>query len=85
MTTEATGDLSYVATVRSNKLLAKLELEDLDLILREGRLCWFGHVEHFSCAVRTCDIQVEGKWGPERLKLTWKKLTEHDCVEACDS
>ena len=34
-----------VATVRSNELLAKLELEDLDLILRERRLCWFGHVE----------------------------------------
>ena len=33
-----------VATVRSSKLLAKLELEDLDFILRERRLCWFGHV-----------------------------------------
>ena len=34
-----------VATVRSNKLLAKLELEDLCLILREKRLRWFWHVE----------------------------------------
>ena len=33
-----------VAMVRSSELLAKLELEDLNLILREGRLCWFGHV-----------------------------------------
>ena len=33
-----------VATVRSSELLAKLELEDLDLILRERRLRWFGHV-----------------------------------------
>ena len=33
-----------VATVRSNEYLLTLELEDLDLILRE-RLCWFGHVE----------------------------------------
>ena len=33
-----------VARVRSSELLAKLQLEDLDLILRERRLCWFGHV-----------------------------------------
>ena len=32
-----------VATVRSSELLAKLELEDLELILRERRLHWFGH------------------------------------------
>ena len=31
-----------VAMVRSNELLPKLELEDLNLILRERRLCWFG-------------------------------------------
>ena len=48
-----------VATVRSSELLAKLELEDLDLILRERRLPWFGHVERSSGAVRTAyDIQI---------------------------
>ena len=46
-----------VATVRSSELLAKLE--DLDLILRERRLCWFGRVERSSGAIRTaCDIQT---------------------------
>ena len=50
-----------VATVRSSELLAKLELVDLNLILRE-RLCWFGHVECSSGAVRTaCDIQIDGE------------------------
>ena len=69
-----------VATVRSSELLAKLELEDLDLILRERRLCWFGHVERSSGAVRTaCDIQIDGRWGAGRPKLTWKKLMEKDC------
>ena len=69
-----------VATVRSNKLLAKLELEDLDLILRERRLRWFGHVERSSGAIRTaCDIQIDGRRGAGRPKLTWKKLTERDC------
>ena len=49
-----------VATVRSSELLAKLE--DLDLILRERRLGWFGHVEHSSGAVRTaCDIHIESE------------------------
>ena len=40
-----------VATVRPSELLAKLELEDLDLILRERRLRWFGHVERSSGAI----------------------------------
>ena len=51
-----------VATVRSSKLLAKLE--DLDLILRERRLRWFGHVERSSGAISTaCDIQIDGRRG----------------------
>ena len=66
-----------VATVRSSELLAKLELEDLDLILRERRLRWFGHVERSIGAIRTaCDIQIEGTRGAGRPKLTWKKLME---------
>ena len=53
-----------VARVRSSELLAKLVLEDLDLILRERRLRWFGHVECFSGAIRTaCDIQIDGGGG----------------------
>ena len=66
-----------VVTVRSSKLLAKLQLEDLDLILRERGLCWFGHVERSSDAIRTVrDIQIEGRRGAVRPKLTWKKLTK---------
>ena len=45
-----------VATVRSSELLAKLELEDLNLILRERRLRLFGHVERSSGAVRTACV-----------------------------
>ena len=56
--------LEDVATVRSSEQLAKLKLEDLDLILRERRLRWFGHVECSSGAVRTaCDIQIDGRRG----------------------
>ena len=48
----------------------------------ERWLRWFGHVEHFSGAVRTaCDIQIDGRRGAGRHKLTWKKLTEKGCRE----
>ena len=71
-----------MATVRSSELLAKLELEDFNLILREKRLRWFGHVKRPSGAIRTaCDIQIDGKRGAGRPKLTWKKLTERDCCD----
>ena len=68
-----------VATVRSRELLAKLELADLNLILRERRLPWFGQVELSSDVVRTaCDIQIDRRRGAGRPKLTWKKLTEKE-------
>ena len=68
--------------VRSSELLTKLELEDLNLILRERRLRWFGHVKLSSGAARTaCDIQVEGRRGAGRPKITWTKLTESDYHE----
>ena len=53
-----------VARVRFSQLLAKLQLEDLDLILRERRLRWFGRVERSSGAIRTAyDMQIDGKQG----------------------
>ena len=60
-----------VVTTRSNELLAQLGIEDLDLIQKERRLCWYGHVEHSNGAVKTAfHIQVEGKRGPENPKMT---------------
>ena len=64
-------------TTRSNELLLQLGIEDLDLILKERRLSWYGHVERSNGAVKTAfDIQVDGKRGPGRPKMTWKQLTE---------
>ena len=69
-------------TTRSNELLAGLGIEDLDLILKEGRLHWYGHVERSNGAVKTAfDIQVDGKHGLGRPKMTWKQLTKRDCRE----
>ena len=67
-------DLHYqtedVATVISRGLLANLELENLDLILRERGLLWFVHVERSSGVFTTaCDKQVEGRQWPGRPKM----------------
>ena len=71
-----------IVTTRSSELLARLGIEDLDLILKERRLRWYGNVEHSNGAVKTAfDIQVDGKRGPGRPKMTWKQLTERDCGE----
>ena len=74
--------LEDVATVRSSELLAKLEHENLGLILRERRFRWFGHIERSSGAVRTaCEIQINGRQVAGRPKPTWKELTEEECPE----
>ena len=45
-------------------------------------LRWYGHVERSSGAVKTAfDIQIDGKRGPGRPKMTWKQLTGRDCRE----
>ena len=70
------------ANIRSTELLARLGIDDLDLILKERRLCWYGHMERSKGAVKTVfDIQIVGKRGPGRPKMTWKQLTERDCRE----
>ena len=71
-----------VKTQDTAKLLAQLGMEDMDLILKERRLRWFGHVERSNGAVKKAfDIQIVGKRGPGRPKMTWKQLTERDCRE----
>ena len=66
-----------IVTTRSNELLVRLGIEDLDLILRERRLRWYRHVERSIGADKTAfDIQVDGKRGPGRPKMTWKQVTE---------
>ena len=68
-----------IVTTRSNELLARLGIEDLDLILKKRRLCWYGHVELSNATA--FDIQVDGKRGPGKPKMTQKQLKERDCRE----
>ena len=69
--------LQDIITTSFNELPAWLGIEDLDLILKERRLCWYGHVERSNGAVKTAiDLQVDGKHGPGRPKT--------DDMEAAD-
>ena len=57
-------------------------IEFLDLILKEKRLRWYGHVERSNGAVkRAFDIQVDGKHELERPKITWTQMTERNSRE----
>ena len=67
-----------VATVRSNELLARFENDDLDVILREKRLRWFGQAESSGAIKTVWDMKIGGKHGPGRPKRTWRTLTERD-------
>ena len=52
----------------------RLGIEDLDLILKERKLRWYGYVERSNGAVKTAfDIQIDGK--------AWKA---QDDMEAAD-
>ena len=65
-----------IVTMRSNELLAQLGIEDLDLMLKVVRLCWYGHMERSKGAVKTAsDIQIDGKHGPGGPRMTWKQPT----------
>ena len=71
-----------IVTTRSSELLVRLGNEDLDLILKERRIRCCGHVERSNGAVKTAfDIQVDGKRGPGRPKMTLTQLTERECRE----
>ena len=51
-------------------------IEDLDHILKERRLHWYGHGERSNGAVETA---FDGKHGFERPEM--QQLTEGDCTE----
>ena len=63
-----------IVTIRSNELLVQLGIEDLDLR-------WYGYVEWSNGAFKTaCHVQVDGKRGPRRPKMTRQQLTEREAL-----
>ena len=69
------------STVRSVALLNKLGIKCRDVILRERRLCWFGHVNRSNGAInKTLNLQVPGNAGRGRPRMTWSEVTRKDRV-----
>ena len=62
-----------VATVRSNQLLAQLEIDDLDIILREKRLHWFGHIERSSGTIKTVRRKAWAKEAHDDTEDTYRE------------
>ena len=68
-----------ISSVRSQSLLDQLGLVDLEIVLRKNRLQWAGHVERSSGAIKVAkDLEVEGRKGPGRPKLSWSEVTARD-------
>ena len=66
-----------ISTISSAELLAKFELENLDLILREKRLRWIGHEEHFSGAV-IARANPSSEFVEANTLAKWKKLEPYE-------
>ena len=78
---EMTGQWSDRSAMSSRKTLSTLDPMSYlcSLALRLWTSFWrrwYGHVERSIGAVKiACDIQVNGKRGPGRSKMTWMQLT----------
>ena len=67
--------------VRSDSLLEKLGIKDIETVLRTKRMRWLGHVERSTGWIaRVRDINILGKKAPGRPKLTWDELVRRDRV-----
>ena len=65
--------------VRSAALLNKLGVESLDVVLREKRLRWDGHVQRSAGAINsTFNMQVPGNPGRGRPRMTWREVSTKD-------
>ena len=60
-------------------LLEKLGIRDLDDLILERRLRWYGHVERSSGEInRVRTMPIPGKRGPGRPAMTWDELVNKD-------
>ena len=53
---------------------------DLESVLREKRLRWYGHVMRSEGGLKTTyDLKVTGRRGRGRPKMSWPQLLKNDC------
>ena len=65
--------------VSSDSLLTKLGIHDFDVVLRTGRLRWFGHVERSTgwiSEVRKLNVVAQKRSG--RPRKSWDEVIKND-------
>ena len=65
--------------VSSDSLLTKLGIQDLDVVLRTGRMRWFGHVERgtgWISEVRKLNVVAQKRSG--RPRKSWDEVIKND-------
>ena len=65
--------------VSSDPLLTKLGIQDLDVVLRTGRMRWFGHVERSTgwiSEVRKLNVVAQKRSG--RPRKSWDEVIKND-------
>ncbi|XP_014675865.1 PREDICTED: uncharacterized protein LOC106815854 [Priapulus caudatus] len=63
----------------SNELLGRLGILDLDVVLRERRLRWYGHVQCSTGAIKIVgEVRVVGVRRRGRPKMSWKEVVTKD-------
>jgi len=67
--------------VRSEEVARRCGVDEVEMVMRERRLRWFGHVrrrEEGDPIRRVMDLEVDGRRPRGRPKKTWKKTVEED-------
>ena len=67
--------------IASEELLRRVGVESVSLLVRRGRLRWFGHVERKPVDdwVKNCqELDVDGKAGRGRSRKTWLECVRGD-------
>ena len=65
--------------VSSDSLLTKLGIQDLDVVLRIGRMRWFGHVERSTGWIsEVCKLNVVAQKRSGRPRKSWDEVIKND-------
>ena len=70
---------TFIDTVSSDSLLTKLGIQDLDVVLRTGRMRWFGHVECSTGWIsEVCKLNVVAQKRSGRPRKSWDEVIKND-------
>ena len=65
--------------VSSDSLLTKLGIQDLDVVLRTGRMRWFGHVERNTSRIsEVSKLNVVAQKRSGRPRKSWDEVIKND-------